>query len=102
MKRNLHIAVISALLSLPLASNAADQTKKKSPFTAADTNGDGKISPAEYVAAMKGKMEEAEAQARFAALDQNKDGTLNRTEFGSSSRGKGAGKKKPDKMPDGN
>ncbi len=94
MQKHILIAVTAALLSLPLALNAADEAKKKGPFMAADTNGDGKVSQAEYVAAVKGKMDEKAAAAKFAELDKNKDGSLSREEFAAGEGEKKGGKKK--------
>ena len=94
MKKQILIAATAALLSLPLALNAADQTKKKgNPFTAADANGDGQVTLAEYVAAVKGKMDETAAKARFEALDKDKNGSLSQQEFSAGGEKKG-GKKK--------
>ena len=86
-------------LSLPLALPAADQTKKRpAPFAAADANGDGRISPGEYVAAMMAKKQgETAAKAKFAELDKNNDGFLSREEFEAGS----AVKKGSRKMKDG-
>jgi len=90
MQKRILIAATAALLSLPLVLNAADGNKKKGGgFTAADTDGDGKVSETEYVAAVKSRMAEDAAKKRFAALDKDKDGSLSREEFGS-----GGGKKK--------
>jgi len=73
-------AAMAALLSLPLAVQAADKSKK-SGFTAADADGDGKVSATEYVTAMKGKLDESAARAKFAELDKDKSGSLTREEF---------------------
>jgi Ca2+-binding EF-hand superfamily protein len=95
MQKRILIAATAVLLSLPLAVRAADETKKKGPFTAADTDGDGKVSKTEYVAAMKGKLDAAAADAKFAELDKNKDGSLSREEFNAGAgEKKGGGKKK--------
>lgn len=94
MKKHILIAATAALLSLPLALNAADQGKKKgNPFAAADANGDGNVTLAEYTAAVKGKMDDNAAKARFNALDKNKDGKLTSEEFSAGAK-KGGGKKK--------
>ena len=89
MQKRILIAATAALLSLPLALNAADQAKKKGPFVVADTDGNGSVSKAEYVAAMAGKLDKAAAETRFGTLDKNKDGSLDRQEFNA-----GAGEKK--------
>lgn len=96
MQKQIKLAVVAALLSLPLALNAADEAKKKGPFVGADTNSDGKVSQAEYVAAMKGKMDDAAAKAKFTELDKNKDGSLSQEEFSAGGGEKKGGKKKKD------
>ena len=96
MKKEIMIAATAVLLSLPLALHAAEKTKKKEPFLAADADGNGKVSSTEYVAAMKGKLDQAAAQAKFTELDLNRDGSLSREEFNSSSGAKKGGKKKKD------
>ena len=98
MHKRILIAATAALLSLPLAVNAADEGKKKGgPFMAADTDNDGKVTLAEYVAAVKGKMDDAAAKARFAELDKDKNGSLSREEFNAGAPKKDGGKKKADK-----
>ena len=96
MKNRFLIAATAVLLSLPLASHAADETPKKGPFMAADTDGDGKVSLAEYVASVKGKMDEPAAKAKFAELDTDKDGSLSRQEFNAGAGVKQGGRKKKD------
>src|SRR3954463_2997561 len=96
MQKRILIAATAVLLSLPLASHAADQNKKKGPFMRADTDGDGKVSQTEYVASMKGKLDETAAKAKFAELDKDKDGSLSREEFSAGAAGKKGGKKKKD------
>ena len=81
------------MLSLPLALSAADE-KKKGPFMAADADSDGKVTQTEYVAAVKGKMDDAAAKAKFSELDKNKDGSLTREEFQAGTEKKGEKKKK--------
>jgi hypothetical protein len=98
MQKRILIAATAALLSLPLALHAADEGKKKGGggFTAADTDGDGKISLAEFTAAVKARgMDEKAAKARFDELDKDKNGSLSREEFAAAGGGKkGGGKKK--------
>ena len=94
MQKQILIAATAVLLSLPLALHAADETKKKGPFMAADADGDGKVTQTEYVAAMKGKLDETAAKAKFAELDKDKNGSLSREEF--SAGEKKGGKKKKD------
>ena len=60
----------------------------------ADADNDGKVSQIEYVAAMKGKLDETAAKAKFAELDKNKDGTLSREEFNAGVEKKGGKNKK--------
>jgi Ca2+-binding EF-hand superfamily protein len=96
MQKRILIAATAVLLSLPLASHAADEAKKKGPFVAADTDGDGKVSQTEYVASVKGKMDDAAAKAKFADLDKNKDGSLSREEYNAGVGEKKGGKKKKD------
>jgi Ca2+-binding EF-hand superfamily protein len=81
MQKRIILTAMAVTLSLPLAAHAADGTKKKGPFMAADTDGDGKVTVTEYVAAMKGKLDENAAKAKFAELDTNKDKSLSREEF---------------------
>jgi len=94
MQKRILIAATAVLLSLPLASHAADEAKKKGPFATADADNDGKVSQIEYVAAMKGKLDETAAKAKFAELDKNKDGTLSREEFNAGVEKKGGKNKK--------
>lgn len=98
MQKNILIAALAATLSLPLALQAADENKKKGGgFTAADSNNDGKVTEVEYVAAMKGRMDEAAAKSRFATLDKDKNGSLTREEFsagGAQKKGDGKGGEK--------
>lgn len=96
MQKRILIAVTAALLSLPLALNAADQAKKKGPFMAADADNDGKVTLAEYVAAVKGKLDDTAAKAKFADLDKDKNGSLSREEFNAGAGEKKGGKKKKD------
>ena len=91
------MAALAAVLSLPLALNAADEKKKTGgAYATADTDSDGKVTETEYVAAMKDRMDEAAAKARFAELDKDKDGSLTRQEFNAGAAEKKNGKKKKD------
>ncbi len=91
-KRTLLAAAFAAFISLALAVNAADEPKKKGGgFAAMDTDKDGKVSKGEYMAANKGKGEDAQIEARFKGLDTNNDGFLSAEEFQA-----GAKKKKKD------
>lgn len=87
MQKRTLIAAVAALLSLPLAVYAAD-SKKKGGFANADTNGDGKVSQAEYVASVKGKQDDKAAKARFAELDTDKDGFLSQQEYSAGQKSK--------------
>jgi Ca2+-binding EF-hand superfamily protein len=94
MQKPILIAALAAVLSLPIALHAADENKKKGGFAAVDTDGDGKISKAEFVAYSKNRgMDEKAATARFDELDKNKDGSLSKEEFAAAGGGK-KGKKK--------
>jgi len=96
MQKRFLITATAVLLSLPLAVSAADANKKKGPFVAADTDGDGKVSQAEYIASVKDKMDEAAAKAKFTELDKDKNGSLSREEFNAGAGEKKGGKKKKD------
>ena len=94
MQKRILIAATAALLSLPLALNAADEKKKGGGFAAMDKDKDGKVSKAEFIEATKGKSDEKAATARFATLDTDKNGSLSQEEY--SAGNKGGGKKKKD------
>jgi len=100
MKSFLLLAACAAFSALSPTASAAP-AKAKSPFAAADTDGDGRISPREYAAATKGQMDATAAKAKFAELDRNKDGSLNKAEFTPRS-GKKAPARKPKKEMPGN
>lgn len=94
MQKRFLIAAIAASLTIPLASYAAADAKKKGGgFAAADADGDGKVTQAEYVAAVKSKMDDKAAKARFAELDKDGNKSLSQEEFSAGSKG---GKKKKD------
>ncbi len=96
MQKQILLAVTAALLSLPLASHAADEAKKKGPYMAADADNDGKVTLVEYVASVKDKLDETAAKAKFADLDKDKNGSLSREEFNAGAGEKKGGKKKKD------
>lgn len=75
------VAAAMAAFTLATAVFAADDAKPNRAFSKADTNGDGKISEVEYVAAVKDKTDEAKAKTAFARRDRNKDGALSADEF---------------------
>lgn len=87
------VAAATAALTLATAVLAADNAKPNRAFSKTDTNGDGKISEAEYLAAVKDKTEEGKAKTAFARRDANKDGALSADEF------KVAGKKADGEKP---
>ncbi len=90
------LAAATAALTLATAVLAADNAKPNRAFTKADTNGDGKISEAEYLASVKDKTEAAKAKTAFARRDANKDGALSADEFRVAGK-KGAGDKPTEK-----
>lgn len=98
MQKPILIAALAAVLSLPIALNAADENKKKGGFAAADADGDGKVTKAEFVAYSKTRgMDEKAANARFDELDKDKNGSLSKEELAAAGGGKkGEGKKKKD------
>jgi Ca2+-binding EF-hand superfamily protein len=78
MKNLLKITVLAALIPAT-ALLADDKPKGKgNPFKKHDTDNDGKISKAEFLAPAKNK--EA-AEGRFAKADADKDGFLSAEEF---------------------
>ena len=85
--RNLTVAVLAAVLSLPVALVGAEEKKKGGGFAALDTDKDGKVSKKEFVAAHK---DASKGESRFAQLDTDKDGFLTQAEMA-------AGQKKKDK-----
>ena len=78
MQNRILITATAVLLSLPLVLNAADEKKKGGGFGAMDTDKDGKVSKAEFVAAQK---DATKAESRFSQLDKNSDGFLTKEEF---------------------
>jgi len=96
--KNLPLVAAAAVLTLAAAVYAADDAKPNRAFSKADTNGDGKVSEAEYLAAQKDKTDEAKAKAKsaFARRDKNKDGVLSADEFKTAGK-KGDGDKSTEK-----
>lgn len=80
MKNKFPIAVIAALISLPLVASAADE-KKGGGFAGLDKDKDGKVSKAEYMASPAAQKDSGKAESRFKALDTNNDGSLSKEEF---------------------
>jgi len=80
-KQLILLAAVAALVSVTVNSFAADGGRKKNAFSKADTDGDGKVTQAEFVAAAKGKRGESKAAEAFARFDKNKDGALTAEEF---------------------
>lgn len=85
MQKRILIAATAVLLSLPLALHAADEKKKGGGFKAMDTDGDGKISKKEFVAAQK---DAGKAESRFAQLDKDGDGFLTQQEMAAGQKKK--------------
>lgn len=83
MKKLPLVATAAAALTLAAAVYAADDAKANRAFSKADSNGDGKVSEAEFLAAQKDKSDEAKTKAKtaFARRDKNKDGALSAEEF---------------------
>jgi len=86
-------------LCLAFPAHAANDKKGygKTPaeeFAALDKNGDGVVTLAEYVEAMKDKLGEDGAKKHFGELDKNHDGKLTKTEFGVPDTEKKQGRKK--------
>ncbi len=96
LTKNILVAAVIGALALPLASFAAEGKKGKGgdPFAKADTNSDGSVSEAEFIAAAAGKGKEDALKKRFAAMDKNSDGKLSKEEFAAGRQG--GGKKKKD------
>jgi hypothetical protein len=98
--KSLVIAVCTASLLLPTFALAAkgDNKKNNDPaavFASLDKDGNGSVSQAEYVEAMKEKLGEDGAKKHFAELDKNKDGSLTKDELGAATDKKAKrGKKK--------
>jgi Ca2+-binding EF-hand superfamily protein len=87
MKNKFPIAVIAALITLPLVASAADE-KKGGGFAALDKNGDGKISKEEFMASPSAQKDSGKAESRFKALDTNNDGFLSKEEYAAGQKKK--------------
>jgi Ca2+-binding EF-hand superfamily protein len=93
------LGALIAALSLPAASFAAKAEKKtgdaqEQRFAKMDTDSDGSISEAEFIAAQGKSGKEANAKTRFARLDKNGDAKVSKEEFAAGAGKKGEGKKK--------
>ncbi len=66
------LAIFTLLAAPPLVAATGANGFAGSPFEGADTNGDGKVSRAEFVAARDG---------HFDAFDRNRDGVVNAQDF---------------------
>lgn len=93
------LVALATAIALPVASFAAKgDRKKKEPagvsFATADKNSDGSVSEAEYVVAVKDKLDETSAKSRFATLDKNGDGKLSSEEYNAGNEAPKKKKKK--------
>lgn len=87
-------AAMAAFLSLSIAAFAADANRKKNALGKVDADKDGKITEAEFVAAMKDRLDEAKAKAAFAKRDKNHDGVLTADEMKTVAEDRKEGAKK--------
>jgi hypothetical protein len=92
---------VLGLIALPTVTFAAKGDKKdKTPaaeFAKLDKDGDGTVTEAEYLDAMKDKLGVDGAKTHFAELDKDHDGKLSKDEFGAAAaHAKKKGKKKAD------
>lgn len=99
LTKNILAAALVGALALPLASFAAEGKKgggkgADEAFAKADTNSDGSVNEAEFIAAAAGKGKEDALKKRFATMDKNSDGKLSKEEFAAGRSG--GGKKKKD------
>lgn len=88
MKNKISLAVIAALISLPLVASAADEKKSGGGFAALDTNKDGKLSKEEYMKSPAAQKDAGKAESRFKALDTNNDNFLSQDEFAAGQKKK--------------
>ena len=87
MNNKFPIAVIAALITLPLVASAADE-KKAGGFAALDKDKDGKVSKAEFMASPAAQKDSGKAESRFKALDTNNDGFLSQEEYAAGQKKK--------------
>jgi Ca2+-binding EF-hand superfamily protein len=97
------IALLVTALALPGAAfaakadrkgNSENNDKAAGAFAKADTNSDGSVTEAEFVAARSKKGDDSAAKKAFGRLDKNSDGKLSKEEFSAAASGKGGQKKK--------
>lgn len=97
LTRRLLLTSFAAALSLPIAAFAAKGDRKKAEpppaFATVDKDGNGSISEAEFVAAVKEKQGEAAAKTQFASLDKDHDGKLTKEEYAAGTEAKKRKKK---------
>ncbi|MES2696178.1 MAG: EF-hand domain-containing protein [Verrucomicrobiota bacterium] len=96
LTKNILAAALVGALTLPLATFAAEGKKKDAgaAFAKADTNSDGSVSEAEFIAAAAGKGKEDSLKKRFASMDKDSNGKLSKEEFAAAGNGGGKRKKK--------
>jgi Ca2+-binding EF-hand superfamily protein len=69
-------------------------------FTSMDTNGDGAVSEAEFVAARPSDLSEDQASGLFDSLDTSQSGSLSESQFASSVKAELSSAQQPPQMPD--
>ena len=79
MKRSICVIVLGALLVTLTAGPSIAGPSMDEMFKAMDTNGDGKVTLAEFMAACKQAREKCSGD--FSWYDRNKDGALTLAEF---------------------
>ena len=99
MPIRLILASLAAAIALPITASAAkaDRKKKDSPettFATIDKDGNGVVTPEEYVGLMGKTLGETAAKARFDELDKDKNGKLTKEEFAASGSGEKKKRKK--------
>ncbi len=92
-KKLLTTAAIAAILGLVGTDYAADANRRKNTAGKADTDKDGKVSQAEFIASVKDRMDESKAKTAFGKRDKNGDGFLDAEELKAAGGKKGEGEK---------